>query len=73
MLLWQIRAFDAYRCVHRGDEYKLLYNWVIFDMLLMMYQVSANFIVHLSIIDMFIVNYEAQWEKYFFFFSFQNH
>jgi len=36
------RAFDAYQCVHRGDEYKLLYNWVIFDMLLMMYQAKPK-------------------------------
>ena len=34
------RAFDAYKCVRRGKDYKLLYNWVIFDMLLMMYQVG---------------------------------
>jgi len=36
------RAFDAYKCVRRGKDYKLLYNWVIFDMLLMMYQAKPK-------------------------------
>lgn len=36
------RGFDAYHCVQKGDDYKIQYNWVVFDMLLMMYQAKPK-------------------------------
>jgi len=36
------RGFDAYHCIQKGKDYKIQYNWVIFDMLLMMYQAKPK-------------------------------
>merc|ERR1712142_1000054 len=29
-------------CIQKGDDYKIQYNWVVFDMLLMMYQAEPK-------------------------------